>query len=165
MTSKFSWTAAEESAASIKKDKISPLTNFAKVEDTATSCILKNKKCGLGQGEVLSFQCTPVKNISTKQDVQYPARVGGGIQYVVRLDEILRTYTTYEQQGTQVATGDVVQDDPIVMYLTVRHPSSSAITPDVITSVFKRLLGAITRDDGTFRFDDLMLSALEPDRN
>jgi hypothetical protein len=51
------------------------------------------------------------------------------------------------------------------MYLTVRHTNNAYITADMVTTLFKRLCGAITRGDGTYRFDDLMLSALDPASN
>lgn len=153
MTSSFSFTNKEVSTKTITPYDIEPVTDYAKTEDSATNCELKNKTAKLGWGETLSFQCTNITNVSTKQPILYPAKVTSGVQYIARLDEILRTV---DDQG------DILCDEPIVMYLTVRHPSSSNITPDNITEVFKRLSGALMRDDGSFRFDDLMLSALTP---
>lgn len=153
MTSGFSFTNATVSEHTVAPINIDPITDYAKCEDTATSCELKNRTAKLGWGEVLSYQCTDIKNVSTKQPILNPSKFSGGVQYIVRLDEILRTSDD---------TGEVVCDEPIVMYLTVRHPASSNITPDHIVSVFKRLTGALMRNDGSYRFNDLMLSALAP---
>lgn len=153
MATSFSYTNKTASTKALTPIDIDPISQYARTEDTATSCELKNKTAALGQGELLSYQCTDVKNISTKQPVLYPAPVTSGVQYIVRLDELLRTT---KEDGT------IMCDEPIVMYLTVRHPSSSNIKPAHIEEIFNRLCGALQRDDGTMRFDDLMLSALTP---
>lgn len=156
MTSAFSFTNVSNSAHVITPIQIDPVSDYAKSEDTATSCELKNKTAKMGWGESLSYQATTVKNVSTKQEIVNPAKVQSGVQYIARLDEILRTTND---------AGDVICDEPIVMYLTVRHPNSSNITPAHIAQVFTRLCGALQRDDGSYRFDDLMLSALAPTQN
>lgn len=156
MNTGFGYTNTTASTHTIAPANIDPLTVYAKTEDTATSCALKNKTAPLSQGELLSYQCTEINNVSTKQKIVNPAKTSAGVQYIVRLDEILRT--TDE-------TGDYIVDEPIVMYLTVRHPNSSYITPAHIAEVFTRLCGALQRDDGSYRFDDLMLSALSPVAN
>lgn len=154
MISKFSFTnTADMASVKVTPVEINPISTYAKSEDTATNCELKNKTCDLGQGEMLSFQCTGINNVTTKQPILNPAKVVSGVQYIVRLDEILRT---------EDDLGSVVCDEPIVMYLTIRHPNSSNIKPGHIEQVFRRLVGACLRDDGTYRFNDLMLSALAP---
>lgn len=153
MVSTFGFTNTTVSEHTVAPYNIDPVSVYARTEDTSTSCELKNKTAPLSQGELLSFQCTDINNVSTKQKICNPAKVASGVQYIARLDEILRTQDT---------EGSTVVDEPIVMYLTVRHPNSSYITPAHIETVFKRLCGALMRDDGTFRFDDLMLSALAP---
>lgn len=153
MESSFGFTNTAASSKTITPVEIDPLKVYARVEDTSTSCSMKNKTAPLSQGETLSYQCTPIQNVSTKQEIVNPAKTKSGVQYIVRLDEILRTQDT---------NGDILIDEPIVMYLTVRHPNSSFITSQHIETIFKRLCGCLMRDDGTFRFDDLMLSALAP---
>lgn len=154
MTSSFSFTNISDMASvKVTPVEIDPISTYAKSEDSATNCELKNKTCDLGQGEMLSFQCTGINNVSTKQPILNPAKVLSGVQYIVRLDEILRT---------KDIAGNVICDEPIVMYLTVRHPNSSNIEPTHVEEVFKRLVGACLRNDGSYRFDDLMLSALAP---
>lgn len=156
MNSSFGFTNKTVSTHTVAPINIDPLTVYAKTEDTATSCSLKNKTAPLSQGELLSYQCTEINSVSTKQNIVNPAKTQAGVQYIVRLDEILRTTDD---------TGEFIIDEPIVMYLTVRHPNSSYITPANIAEVFTRLCGALMRDDGSYRFDDLMLSALAPVAN
>lgn len=156
MTSNFSFTNVTSSEVNVNPVDIKPVTNYAKVLDEPTEASFKNKTASLGKGEQLTYMCQPVKAVSTKQPILNPGKISSGVQYIVRLDEIL---STVDENGLPV------EDDPIVMYLTTRHTSSSYITPAHIEQVFKRLLGAMTREDGTFRFDELMISALTPNNN
>lgn len=135
---------------------IEPITTYAKVEDEATAVRMKNKTAPIDQQELLSFECAPISKVQTKLKVSNPGRVTEGVQYAIRLDEILRT---------EDSNGVILQDDPVVMYLTIRHTNNSYISSTKIEELFKRLCGAVTREDGTYRFDDLMLSALDPASN
>lgn len=53
-------------------------------------------------------------------------------------------------------------DEPVVAYLTIRHQKSGNVTPAIIADVVSRVIGACMRTNGTWRFDDLMRSALSP---
>lgn len=150
MTSSFGFTNTTASTKTVTPVNLDPLQDYAMTEDTATDTSYANKTCP-GQKELLSFQCSEIKKVSSKLTNYYPPRVEAGVQYIARLDELLRTYGD---------NGDILFDEPIVMYLTVRHPHSSVITAAMIEEIFKRLIGSLQRDDGTWRFDDLMLSAL-----
>lgn len=154
MSSNFSFTNTETTGKTLAIPKIGPIANYAKVEDEPTSCSMKNKTCKLDQGETLSYQCTPIEKVNSKLVSQNPAKVTSGVQYIIRLDELLRTT---DEQGT------VICDEPVTAMLQIRHPSSGNITPEVITTVFSRLVGACydsTKSD--WRWKDLMLSALVP---
>jgi hypothetical protein len=132
---------------------LGPVRNYSKTKDESYESEFANKTASLAQGEVLSYGCHTLPNVSSKQKSTNPGKVKDGVTYSVRLDELLRT---------QNDDGDIVYDEPIVMYLTVRHPLSSNITASHIETVFKRLIGACMREDGTFRFDDIMRSGLVP---
>lgn len=155
-TSSFGYTNVTAMESTVSPVDLKPVTNYAKVEDTATSCGLSNKSCALDQMEKLSYQCTQIGNVSTKNTILNPAPVREGVQYIVRLDEVLRT---------KDSNGDIICDEPVVAYLTIRHQVSGNITNALVSEVVKRLLGACMREDGTFRFDDLMRSALVPVNN
>jgi hypothetical protein len=138
---------------SVVPTDLKPITNYAKVKDEATEVVLTNKTAAISQGELLSYDCMPIKSVATKQKLANPGKVQEGVQFVVRLDEILRTAND---------DSSIIIDEPIVMYLTVRFPLSSNVTAACIETMYKRLTGACMREDGTYRFDDLMRSALAP---
>lgn len=156
LTSQFGYQNKTAMSKTVTPIAIGPVTNYAKTEDTATSCSLSNKTCTLDQMEKLSYQCTSIGNVSTKNTLQHPSTVKEGVQYIIRLDEVLRTTDT---------NGNIITDEPVVAYLTIRHQVSGNITNALVTDVVTRLLGACMREDGTYRFDDLMRSALVPVEN
>lgn len=156
MSSSFGYSNKTAMSNTVTPINIGPVTNYAKTEDTATSCSLSNKTCALDQMEKLSYQCTQIGNVSTKNTIQHPSPVREGVQYIVRLDEVLRTVDS---------AGSIVCDEPVVAYLTIRHQASGNISNALVTEVVTRLLGACMRADGTYRFDDLMRSALVPVQN
>lgn len=154
MSSSFSFTnTSAMTGVTIAPIDLKPSTLYAKTEDEAQSVVLKNKTASLDQPEILTYNCQNIrKGVMTKAKLVYPTPVQDSVQFQVRLDEVLRT--------TGLTTDPI--DEPIVMYLTGRLPISANVTPTVISQVFTRLVGACMREDGTFRFDDLVLSALAP---
>lgn len=152
-TSTFSFTNTSNMSKTITPIDVKPITCYGVSEDTATSCELTNKTSATGIREKLSYQATEIKSVSTKNTILAPGKVTSGINMAVRLDEILHTVD---------AEGLTIQDDPVVMLLQVRCTNSPYVTADHVVQVFKRLIGACMREDGTFRFDDLMVSALKP---
>lgn len=155
-TSTFGYSNVTENTTTIKPIDLKVVTNYAKVEDEADVVVLSNKTAPLDQGELITFRANALEKVSSSQIVQNPALVRNGIQYVVKVEEILRTVDS--------VTGNIV-DEPVVAYLTIRHQSSGNITPAIVTETVKRCLGACMRTDGTWRFDDLMRSALNPTTN
>lgn len=154
MTSSFSFTnTSAMSGVTVAPTDLKPVSNYAKVEDESTVVTLSNKTAAISQGELLTYGCQPIKQVATKQKSTNPGKVSEGVQYQIRLDELLRT---------ESSDGSIVYDEPIVAYLVVRHPLSSNITPTHVGTVVTRLLGASMREDGTFRFDDIMRSGLAP---
>lgn len=155
-SSSFSFTnnAEGESVATVA---INPVTNYAKTSDEPHEATLANKTCTLGQGEVITYRCRDIKDVSTVQQVLYPARVLNGVEYGIRVDEL---YRTYDEQG------NIVCDEPIVATLTIKNPKSANMTSDVITQVVSRLLGAAyDQTTKSYRWDDLMRSSLVPIQN
>lgn len=155
-TSSFGYTNVTENAVAVKPIDLKVVTNYAKIEDEATVVALSNKTAPLDQGELVTYRANPLDKVSSSQVIQNPAPVRNGVQYVIKVEEILRT--------TDGVTGNIV-DEPVVAYLTIRHQLSGNVTPAIVTEVAKRCLGACMRTDGTWRFDDLMRSALSPTTN
>lgn len=143
---------AANSAAKLTITDLKMVTNYARIEDEPTVAVLSNVTCPIDQGELITYRCNDVDHVSTSQKIRNPAKVQDGVQYVVKVEDIIRTTSD---------NGDVV-DEPIVAYLTLRHPRSSNITDALVNTTFNRLIGACYKSDGATRFHDLMRSALMP---
>lgn len=157
LVSKFGFTNVSASTHTVTPKNLSVMTNYALTMDEPNETDLDNKTCPLDQPERLSFKCQKVNKVSTTLELQHPAPVTTGIQYVVKLDEVLRTTSTEDPT--------FVVDEPVVAYITIRHQRSSNITSDHVAEIFNRLIGACQKEDGSWRFDDLMRSALKPTEN
>lgn len=152
ITSQFGFTNTVDQSFTVTPKDLKPVTSYGKVTDLADKVVLSNKTAPLDQDEKLTYTCQQLDKVTSTQELQHPSIARNGVQYVVKLEEILRT-----------ADGaDIIQDEPVVAYLTIRHQSSSYITASHVETVFKRLIGACFKEDGTTRFADLMRSALVP---
>lgn len=152
ITTQFGFSNTSAQQFTVTPVDLKPVTVYGKVTDLADKVVLSNKTAPLDQDEKLTFTCQQLDKVTSTQELQHPSLARNGVQYVVKLEEILRT-----------ADGaDIIQDEPVVAYLTIRHQSSSYITTSHVEEVFKRLIGACYKEDGTTRFADLMRSALVP---
>lgn len=153
MTSSFSFTNTTE-GASVNTIALGITQNYAKTSDEPTEATMSNKTAALDQGEIVTFRCREIAQVSTVQQVLYPARVLNGVEFGIRVDELLRT--TAEDNS-------IVCDEPIVATLTIKCPKSSNIKSSTIDAVVSRLLGAAYDQTAKkFRWDDLMRSSLVP---
>lgn len=156
LTSSFSFTNAT-AGQTVPTAALAPVTNYAKTSDEPTEATLTNKTCSLDQGEVVTYRCRDIREVSTVQQVLYPAKVLNGIEFGIRVDELLRTKTE---------DGNIVCDEPIVATLTIKTPKSSNINASIIDTVVSRLLGAAYDQTAKkYRWDDLMRSSLVPIEN
>lgn len=155
ITTNFGFTNTTASTKTVAPVDVKMKSNYALVEDEPSSCVMSNKTCPIDQGELVSYKCQTVKNVSTAQDVLYPAKVQTGIQYVIKVEDLLSV--------TSDTDPNFRTDLPIIAYLTIRHTKNGAITDDVVAQVVSRLLGACRKADGSWRFGDLMRSALKPE--
>lgn len=153
MTSQFSFTNKTDSTKTIAPVTVGVISNYAKVVDEPNTVVLSNRTCPLDQGELVTYRVNDVAKVSTSQKIQNPSKVRNGVQYVAKVEEILRTTDT---------NGNIVCDEPVVAYLTIRHQKSGNITSAQITEVIRRLLGTVQKSDGSYRWDDLMRSAIVP---
>lgn len=153
MTSAFSFTN-KTAGQTVGTTAIGIASNYAKTSDEPTEATLTNKTASLDQGEVITYRCREINQVSTSQQVLYPARVLNGVEFGVRVDELLRTTDSSDA---------IVCDEPIVATLTIKCPKSSNINNDIITTVVTRLLGACYDQTAKkYRWDDLMRSSLVP---
>lgn len=157
-TSSFGFTnTAASTKVTIVPSDVKVVDNYALKEDEPTQVVEDNKTCPLDQPEVITYVCRDIPKVNSSIVNQYPAPVTNGVQYIIMAEELLST-TDSDAPGYRV-------DDPIVAFLTIRHPKSGNITPEHVEIVLKRLLGACYKSDGTSRFSDLMRSALKPATN
>lgn len=153
-TSSFGFSNNTESTHPVKPVDLQVTDNYALTMDEPTKVAMSNKTCALDKAEVLSYGCQEIKNVNTSVDILNPSAVQKGIQYTVKLEEVLTT--------TSDTDSNYRIDEPVVASLTIRHQKSGNISNALISQVVTRLIGACMREDGTWRFDDLMRSALKP---
>lgn len=136
---------------------INPVSDFALVTDDPTECALVNGASDIDAPERLSYQARKVNQVVTDLDVANPGPSSKGVQYVVRLDEILKV--------TDSADATYRKDLPFVGYVVIRHPIDGDIQPSHVDTMFQRLSGACYKETTagiSTRFGDLMKSALHP---
>lgn len=151
--SSYAFTNTSEASFELKPVAVGVVTNYAKTTDEPSVVVLSNKTCPLDQGELVTYRCNAVDKVTTAQRVQNPSKVRNGVQYVVKVEDILRTTD---------ADGKIICDEPVVAYITFRHQKSGNITTALVEETLKRLLGATYKADGTSRISDMMRSAIAP---
>lgn len=150
----FTNTTAGTAASTVA---IAPLTNYAKTSDEPTEATLTNKTATIDQPEVLTYRSRKIDRVATVNPISYPCKVTDGVEYGIRLDEVLRNKDD---------NGNILWDDPIVVSLTIKHQRSAFVTDAIVTQVVSRLLGAAYDETADkFRWGDLMRSALIPTEN
>jgi hypothetical protein len=152
-TSLFGFTNITANAVKLSPIDLKLVSNYARIDNEAQTCVLSNKTTPLDIGELVTYRANDLDKVTSTQQIQNPAPVRNGIQYVIKVEDILRTVD---------ANGAVICDEPIVAYLTIRHQKSGNVTPAHIEAITSRVIGACQRSNGTYRFDDLMRSALAP---
>lgn len=155
-TSQFAFTNVTAATTAITPIALFGATDgtnsYGKTVDEPTVVVRSNTTCPLDQGELLTTRYNDLAKVSTSQSIQNPLPIKDGCQYVIKLEEILRTTN---------AAGDIVGDEPVIAYLTIRHQKSGNITSSIVDSVVKRLLGACyASTDGTPYWNDYMRSFL-----
>lgn len=152
--SAFGFTNTTASTHDITPTVLGLTTNYAVDEETANQAVLNNKTAPTDIEELITYRSRKINQVNTGLNIQYPSPVKSGIQYQVSVEDTLST--------TDTVDASFRVDEPIVCTLTVRHPRSGNITNSQVTSVMMRLISALTRSDGTWRFDDLMRMAEKP---
>lgn len=157
----FSFTNTTASGETISPICLGEVTNYAKTTDEPTLARVSNKTASLEQPEVITFRSDKIDSVSTSLSVRNPSPVKDGVQYTVKLETIYRS-----------TSGSVTIDEPIVAWLTVKHPSSDTWNNNKVAMIVNRLVSACLKGqastgsgavaDADWRFEDLMRSALIP---
>jgi hypothetical protein len=153
-TSSFSWTnTSDNENLTVKPTDMDMVTNYAKVADEPTYAVLSNKTSALDQAERVTYRCNDIKKVSSSLKNINPPKVAGGVQYSTKIETFLRTVD---------GDGNIIVDEPVNITLTLRHPKSAHFSNSIDATLVKRLLGTLVKSDGTYRFEDMMRSALVP---
>lgn len=154
ITTSFGYTNNTAHTKVITPVNVGVTTNYALIKEEPSEVALSNVTSPMDQAEIISYKASKVAKVSTSMDVVYPAANSTGVQYVIKVEDVLRISSDTDPSFKE--------DLPIVAYLTVRHVKSSAITDTIIGQVANRLFGASIKADGTFRFGDLARNSLKP---
>jgi hypothetical protein len=157
-TSVYGYTNTTPSGTvTVVPTKLAVLDNYATMSDTANSVELTNKTAPIDVEELISYRSRDISEVKSALNIQYPSPVKTGVEYGVKMECTLST-TDSNDASFRV-------DEPIVMTLAIKHPKSGNITNTHITTAFNRLVSSLIREDGTYRFDDLMRGAEVPVAN
>jgi hypothetical protein len=152
-SSSFGFTNTTTGANDVDQIALGLTTNYALTSDQANNVVLNNKTAPIDQEEIVTVRSGSI-DIKSKANIVYPAPVKTGMEYGVRLDEVLST-TDSNDPSYRV-------DEPIICSITFRHPKSGNITNAIVAQVFQRAISTLMKADGTWRFADLMRSAERP---
>lgn len=146
----------KEAGSSVPTTAIGAKTNYAPVPASlpGQEYTVTNSTCPVDQGEQISYRSRAIKSVVSSLPIVYPARVSGGVEFGVRVDEILRTKDSNDV---------VLCDEPIVCTVTFKAPRSSNISAEILDEVWARTVGSLyDATNSRYRFIDLMKTALEP---
>lgn len=160
LKSSFAFTNTTASAAEVDPINMGMVTNYGPItsKKPGEEFPMTNTTCPNDQGELVTYRARPISTVNTELPVMYPGRVRSGVEFGVRLDEILRT--------TDETNGFIIQDSPIVCSVAFKAERNAVITADVLNQVWMRALGALYDETtSTWRWADLMKNALQPITN
>jgi hypothetical protein len=152
--SNFAYTNVTPGDHPVTPYELGLTTLYTKDVSNADLCVLENLTTPTDAAERIAYRSKLIPQVNHNLNIQYPGPVKKGVTYTIEVQETLST--------TDTEHADYRVDDPIVMYLTVRHSRSGVITEAKIAEVFRRLCSAIYKEDGTTRFGDLMRGSETP---
>lgn len=152
--SAFKFTNTTDGSNTVTPKALKLTSNYSVSGEGADTSVLNNKTAPIDAEEIITFRSRQLPKVNTDLNIQYPSKVSGGIQYQIMVEDTLST--------TDSSDADFRVDEPIVAQLTIRHPKSGNITGALVGQAVVRLLSSVMKEDGTWRFDDLMRSAERP---
>lgn len=151
-TNSFGYKNVDKQAKGIIPAKLGITTNYGLQDQAPTEVIMSNKATTYDIPELISYRNQPVKKVISKIESDYIQKNKPGVQYGVRLDELL---SHQEDDGDRV-------DLPIILNFSVTHNINGYITDAMIDELVQRLLGSLYDDNGNSRIADLMRRCLRP---
>lgn len=129
--------------------------NYALIKDEPNVVKLENITAPVDAGELLTYRGKKVATVNTELSIPKKTNVvNKGVQYAIQLEA---DYVSKSDSDDSFR-----QDDPVIAYLTIIHPLSGYITNDVVGEHVERLISSCKKEDGTWRFNELMRLALKP---
>jgi hypothetical protein len=153
-TSSFGYQNADASTQTVALKSLHLTSNYALTAEDANNAVLSNRTAPIDAEELVTFRTRNIASVNTDLNIQNPSKVKSGIQYQVQLEDTLVTTDT-DDASFRV-------DEPVVALLTIRHPRSGNITEAHIGEIFVRLISSLMKEDGSWRFADLMRGAERP---
>jgi hypothetical protein len=154
-TSTFGFTNTDDGTVTLTPKALGLTSNYAVSADVSDQAILNNKTAPIDLQEVISYRSMDINNLkSNAVNIQYPSPVTAGVQYSVQVTDTLST-TDSNDASFRV-------DEPISVTISVRHPKSGNIGSAQVATVMMRALSSLVKEDGSWRFDDLMRGAERP---
>lgn len=158
-TSAFGFTnSTATQTKSVSLYDMKELENYSLVEDEAGLTRYNNLTTPVNHGEVLEYRSKRVDTVKTK--LEFPKDttiVNKGVMYAIQIEDDLVTVSDADDKFRQ--------DDPIIAYLTIIHPVSGFVTDDKVGQVVSRLISACQKEDGTWRFNELMRKSTKTTRD
>lgn len=154
-TSAFGFTNTTDSSVTLTPKALGLTSNYAISADVSDQAVLNNKTAPIDLQEVISYRSMDINNLkSNAVNIQYPSPVTTGVQYSVQVTDTLST--------TDSSDASFRVDEPISVTISVRHPKSGNIGSTQVATVMMRALSSLVKEDGSWRFDDLMRGAERP---
>jgi len=154
-TSSFGFTNSTAGTNTVTPLALGLTTNYATQVNNANQAVLNNKTAPIDLQEVISYRSDDIASLKNNAvNIQYPSPVKAGIQYSVAITDTLST--------TDTSDASFRVDEPIQCTVSFRHPKSGNITGALVAQVFLRTISSLMKEDGTWRFDDLMRGAELP---
>jgi hypothetical protein len=129
--------------------------NYALVEDEPNKVLLDNITAPDDASELIMYRGKRVNEVRTNLSLPTTTQIARkGVQYAIQIEGDLVTESSSDPTFRQ--------DDPIIMYLTIIHPTSGYVTDTALGQQLGRLVSACQKEDGTWRFSELRRLALKP---
>lgn len=114
---------------------------------------MTNNTTTLDQPELFTTRYRELQEVFSYLPNLYPPRVTGGIECGGRLDELYRTY---------LPNGEILQDTPIIAFLSVKTIKNAVISDEIVTEIVHRLISGLSDPvTGNLRFNELLRGSIE----
>jgi len=150
----FTFTNVEANDSNVTVYNIEP-ADYAQLKDEPNMYKMSNTTAGVDTPEIITYQCGKLTKVPLSEEMKsnFPSPSIGGIQYGVKVEELLRV---------QREDDTVVHDLPVSVCITFKHARTASITESDLMQVLGRALGALFKADGSNRLADMMRFCIKP---